>query len=97
MKFFGKRNGYKAVAWRAGCWGERGVRSILHGAFQWVSAHLAVDAFGDRFWQLMLDERAIQGKMTCRISHPYPFLLIFFCVLQQYSFMSIDTTNCLWA
>jgi len=92
MKFLGKRNGYKAVAWRAGCWGERGVRSILHGAFQWVS-----DAFGDRFWQLMLDESAIQGKMTCRISHPYPFLLIFFCVLQQYSFMSIDTTNCLWA
>lgn len=61
MNFLGKRNGYKAVAWRAGCWGERGVRSILRGAFQWVSAHLAVDAVGGRFWQLMLAERAIQA------------------------------------
>jgi hypothetical protein len=62
MNYLGKRNGYKAVAWRAGCWGERGVQSILRGAFQWVSAHLAVDAVGGRFWQLMLAERAIQGK-----------------------------------
>jgi hypothetical protein len=97
MNFLGKRNGYKAVAWRAGCWGERGVRSILRGAFQWVSAHLAVDAVGGRFWQLMLAERAIQGKMTCRISHPHPFLLIFFYVPQQPSFIFIDTTSCLWA
>ena len=40
MNYLGRRFGYKAVAWRAGCWGERGVQSILRGAFQWVSAHL---------------------------------------------------------
>jgi hypothetical protein len=61
MKHLGKRNGYKAVVWRAGCWGERGVRAILEGAFQYVSAHLAVDAVGGRFWQLMLAERAVQA------------------------------------
>lgn len=33
----------------------------MQGAFQWISAHLAVDAAGGRFWQLMLAERAIQG------------------------------------
>lgn len=73
MNYLGKRNGYKAVAWRAGCWGERGVRSILRGAFQWVSAHLAVDAVGGRFWQLMLAERAIQGKHKC----PVPIASVF--------------------
>merc|ERR1712071_301252 len=31
------------------------------GAFQWVSAHLAVDAAGGKFWQLMLAERCVQG------------------------------------
>ena len=61
MNHLGRRHGYKAVAWRAGCWGERGVQSILNGAFQWISAHLAVDAQGGRFWQLMLAERAIQA------------------------------------
>lgn len=61
MKHLGRRNGYKSVVWRAGCWGNRGVQSILDGAFQWVSAHLAVDAQGGKFWQLMLAERAVQG------------------------------------
>jgi len=61
MNHLGKRNGYKSVVWRAGCWGGRGVRSILAGAFQWVSAHLAVDAHGGKFWQLMLAEHAVQG------------------------------------
>lgn len=61
MKHLGKRNGYTSVVWRAGCWGNRGVQSILAGAFQWVSAHLAVDAHGGKFWQLMLAERAVQG------------------------------------
>jgi hypothetical protein len=61
MSHLGIRNGYTSVVWRAGCWGNRGVQSILDGAFQWVSAHLAVDATGGKFWQLMLAERAIQG------------------------------------
>jgi len=61
MKHLGKRNGYESVVWRAGCWGERGVRSILADAFQWVSAHLAVDAVGGRFWQLMLAEQAVRA------------------------------------
>eukprot|EP00591_Stephanopyxis_turris_P002188 CAMPEP_0195530634 /NCGR_PEP_ID=MMETSP0794_2-20130614/33599_1 /TAXON_ID=515487 /ORGANISM="Stephanopyxis turris, Strain CCMP 815" /LENGTH=676 /DNA_ID=CAMNT_0040662185 /DNA_START=273 /DNA_END=2303 /DNA_ORIENTATION=+ len=61
MNHLGKRNGYKAVVWRAGCWGSRGVDSIVAGAFQWVSAHLAVVAVGGRFWQLMTAERAVQG------------------------------------
>jgi len=61
MNHLGKRNGYKAVVWRAGCWGERGVQAILAGAFQWVSAHLAVDAVGGKFWQLILAERAVQA------------------------------------
>jgi len=61
MNHLGRRHGYKAVVWRAGCWGERGVQSILRGAFQWVSAHLAVDAVGGKFWQLMLAERAVQA------------------------------------
>lgn len=61
MNHLGARSGYQAVVWRAGCWGERGVESILHGAFQWVSAHLAVDAGGGKFWQLMLAERCVQG------------------------------------
>jgi methylmalonyl-CoA mutase cobalamin-binding subunit len=61
MNHLGQRNGYHSVVWRAGCWGNRGVKSILEGAFQWVSAHLAVDAKGGKFWQLMLAERAVQG------------------------------------
>ena len=61
MKHLGQRNGYHSVVWRAGCWGDRGVQSILAGAFQWVSAHLAVDAVGGRFWQLMLAENAVQA------------------------------------
>jgi hypothetical protein len=61
MNYIGKTNGYKSVVWRAGCWGSRGVEAIIDGAFQWVSAHLAVDAAGGKFWQLMLAERAIQA------------------------------------
>lgn len=61
MKHLGDRNGYRIVVWRAGCWSDRGVRAILAGAFQWVSAHLAVDAVGGRFWQLMLAENAVQA------------------------------------
>jgi len=61
MKHLGTRNGYKSVVWRAGCWGQRGVDAIIAGAFQWVSAHVAVDAAGGKFWQLMLAERAIQA------------------------------------
>eukprot|EP00934_Nitzschia_sp_Nitz4_P006138 Nitzschia sp. Nitz4//scaffold240_size29840//7457//9650//NITZ4_008016-RA/size29840-augustus-gene-0.31-mRNA-1//-1//CDS//3329543744//6128//frame0 len=61
MNHLGVRNGYNSVVWRAGCWSNRGVKSILAGAFQWVSAHLAVDAIGGKFWQLMLAERAVQG------------------------------------
>jgi len=61
MNHLGSRNGYESVVWRAGCWGERGVQAILDGAFQWVSAHLAVDAVGGKFWQLMLAERCVQA------------------------------------
>jgi pyrimidine deaminase RibD-like protein len=61
MHHLGERNGLYSVVWRAGCWGERGVRAILAGAFQWVSAHLAVPAEGGRFWQLMMAENAVQA------------------------------------
>ena len=61
LKHLGKRSGLKTVVWRAGCWGNRGVQAILAGAFQWVSAHLAVDATGGRFWQLILAENAVQA------------------------------------
>lgn len=61
MKHLGERNGMYSVVWRAGCWGERGVKAILAGAFQWVSAHLAVHAAGGRFWQLMMAENAVQA------------------------------------
>lgn len=61
MKHLGKRSGLNTVVWRAGCWGERGVKAILAGAFQWVSAHLAVGATGGRFWQLMVAENAVQA------------------------------------
>ena len=63
MKHVGKRSGYSSVVWRAGCWGNRGVEAILAGAFQRVSAHLAVDASGGKFWQLMLAERALQVSL----------------------------------
>lgn len=61
MKHLGERHGMYSVVWRAGCWGDRGVRAILAGAFQWVSAHLAVEAHGGRFWQLMMAENAVQA------------------------------------
>jgi hypothetical protein len=61
MKHIGERNNYSTVVWRAGCWGTRGSTAVLEGAFQWISAHLAVDATGGKFWQLMLAENAIQG------------------------------------
>merc|ERR1711957_964858 len=61
MNHLGTRNSYKMVVWRSGCWGNRGVQAIMDGAFQWVSAHLAVDAGGGKFWQLMLAERAVQA------------------------------------
>ncbi|KAL7489383.1 hypothetical protein ACHAW6_014978 [Cyclotella cf. meneghiniana] len=61
MNHLGKRSGYNSVVWRAGCWGSRGVDAILKGAFQRVSAHIAVDAIGGKFWQLMLAERALQS------------------------------------
>jgi hypothetical protein len=61
MEHLGKRSGNNLVVWRAGCWGNRGVEAILAGAFQRVSAHLAVDAIGGKFWQLMLAERALQS------------------------------------
>jgi pyrimidine deaminase RibD-like protein len=61
MQHLGERNGLYSVVWRAGCWGDRGVRAILAGAFQWVSAHLAVPADGGRFWQLMMAENAVQA------------------------------------
>jgi len=61
MNHLGERSGYKSVVWRAGCWGQRGVDAIIAGAFQWVSAHLAVDAIGGKFWQLMLAEGAVQA------------------------------------
>ena len=61
MRHLVERNGLHTVVWRAGCWGERGVKAILEGAFQWVSAHLAVDAVGGKFWQLMLAEKCIQA------------------------------------
>lgn len=61
MKYLGEKNGLYTVVWRAGCWGNRGVRAILAGAFQCVSAHLAVDAIGGQFWQLIIAENAIQA------------------------------------
>ena len=61
MKYLGKKNGLYTVVWRAGCWGNRGVKAILAGAFQCVSAHLAVDAIGGQFWQLIIAENAIQA------------------------------------
>lgn len=61
MNHLGKRSGYSSVVWRAGCWGSRGVDAIMKGAFQRVSAHIAVDAIGGKFWQLMLAERALQS------------------------------------
>lgn len=61
LKHLGKESGLQNVVWRAGCWGERGVRAIVAGAFQRVSAHVAVDAVGGKFWQLMIAENAIQA------------------------------------
>ncbi len=43
MKFLGKHYGYKAVAWRAGCWGERGVRSISGFRHIWQLMLLEID------------------------------------------------------
>ena len=50
MNHLGTRNSYKMVVWRSGCWGNRGVQAIMDGAFQWVSAHLAVDAGGGKYY-----------------------------------------------
>ncbi len=61
MKYLGQRSGLYSVVWRAGCWGNRGVQSILAGAFQWISAHLGVQAAGGKFWQLMLAENCVQA------------------------------------
>lgn len=61
MNHLGRRSGYDSVVWRAGCWGNRGVEAILDGAFQRISSHLAVDATGGKFWQLILAERAVQS------------------------------------
>jgi len=61
MTHLGQRSGYESIVWHVGCWGNRGVKAILSGAFQWVSAHLAVDAAGGKFWQLMLAESAVQA------------------------------------
>lgn len=36
MNHLGRRSGYTSVVWRAGCWGNRGVKAIMAGAFQWV-------------------------------------------------------------
>lgn len=68
MKHLGKRSGFNSVVWRAGCWGNRGVEAILAGAFQRVSAHLAVDAIGGKFWQLILAERALQVRSIIDIN-----------------------------
>eukprot|EP00588_Corethron_pennatum_P012762 CAMPEP_0194269342 /NCGR_PEP_ID=MMETSP0169-20130528/3526_1 /TAXON_ID=218684 /ORGANISM="Corethron pennatum, Strain L29A3" /LENGTH=731 /DNA_ID=CAMNT_0039010963 /DNA_START=26 /DNA_END=2221 /DNA_ORIENTATION=- len=61
MNFIGKRWGFEVAVWRAGCWGKVGVESIVNGAFQWISAHLSVDADGGRFWQLILAEQCVQA------------------------------------
>jgi hypothetical protein len=61
LKHLGEESGLLNVVWRAGCWSNRGVRAILGGAFQRVSAHVAVDAIGGKFWQLMIAENAIQA------------------------------------
>jgi pyrimidine deaminase RibD-like protein len=66
MKHLGTTDGLHSVVWRAGCWGERGVRAVLAGAFQWVSAHMAVEAMGGKFWQLMLAENAVQAAVGPR-------------------------------
>ncbi len=66
MQYLGDTSSYKMVIWRAGCWGEKGVQSIEAGAFQSISAHLAVDANGGRFWQTIVAERCVQGACGAR-------------------------------
>ena len=44
LQHIGERDGLHSVVWRAGCWGQRGVQAIMDGAFQWISAHIAVPA-----------------------------------------------------
>lgn len=61
MKHLGSMHGVHSVIWRAGCWGERGVRMILAGAFQRLSAHVTVPATGGQFWQMMVAENAVQS------------------------------------
>jgi hypothetical protein len=61
MKFLGDKSAYKLVVWRAGCWGEKGVESILSGAFQAISAHLSVPMSGGKFWQTICAEKALQS------------------------------------
>ena len=57
MKYLGTKNEYSLVVWRAGCWGERGVESIEAGAFQSISAHIAVGGDGGKFWQTIVAEQ----------------------------------------
>jgi pyrimidine deaminase RibD-like protein len=71
VNYLGEQYGMHSVVWRAGCWGERGVRIVMSGAFQWVSAHLTVQSEGSKFWQLMKAENAVQGtKRICMCIHP---------------------------
>ena len=58
--------GKKLVVWRAGCWGERGVQSIEAGAFQSISAHIAVGGEGGIFWQTIVAEQCVQGACGAR-------------------------------
>ncbi|GMH99660.1 hypothetical protein TrVE_jg333 [Triparma verrucosa] len=66
MQYLGDKNSYELVVWRAGCWGERGVESIEAGAFQSISAHIAVDGKGGKFWQTIVAEQCVQGACGAR-------------------------------
>ena len=65
MEFLGDE-GKNLVVWRAGCWGEKGVESIETGAFQSISAHIAVDGVGGKFWQTIVAEQCVQGACGAR-------------------------------
>jgi len=66
MQYLGDKNNYELVVWRAGCWGERGVESIEAGAFQSISAHIAVGGSGGKFWQTIVAEQCVQGACGAR-------------------------------
>jgi hypothetical protein len=66
MTYLGSQNKYKLVVWRAGCWGARGVESIEAGAFQSISAHIAVGGDGGKFWQTIVAEQCVQGACGSR-------------------------------